>query len=141
MVDEARVESTKEQMSLVIRFVDRAGFVRERFLNMAHVLDTRSESLREAIVSILNRNGLTLDRVRGQGYDGASNMRGELNGLKALILQECSSAYYVHCFAHRLQLALVAAAKANVKVCRFFNDVSSFKRYCWGVLQKNRSIA
>ncbi|XP_076952997.1 uncharacterized protein LOC143626965 [Bidens hawaiensis] len=26
--------------------------------------------------------------VRGQGYDGASNMRGEFNGLKALILKE-----------------------------------------------------
>ncbi|XP_076950751.1 uncharacterized protein LOC143623804 [Bidens hawaiensis] len=31
--------------------------------------------------------------VRGQGYDGASNMAGEFNGLKALVLKDNSSAY------------------------------------------------
>ncbi|XP_075494790.1 uncharacterized protein LOC142532360 [Primulina tabacum] len=46
-----------------------------------------------------------------QGYDGACNMRGEWNGLQALFLKDCPFAYYIHCFAHRLQLTLVAAAK------------------------------
>ncbi|XP_021733274.1 uncharacterized protein LOC110700082 [Chenopodium quinoa] len=50
---------------------------------------------------------------RGQGYDGASNMKGEINGLKALIMNDTSSAYYIHCFAHQLQLTLVAVAKKN----------------------------
>jgi len=45
---------------------------------------------------------LSIKQVRGQGYDGASNMRGELNSLKSLIMREISSAYYVHCFAHQL---------------------------------------
>ncbi|QHO07770.1 Zinc finger MYM-type protein [Arachis hypogaea] len=49
--------------------------------------------------------------LRGQGYDGASNMRGEWNGLQALFLKDSPQAYYVHCFAHRLQLALVAASR------------------------------
>ena len=35
-------------------------------------------------------------------------MRGEWNGLKVLILKDCSYAYYIHCLAHRFQLALVA---------------------------------
>ena len=34
-------------------------------------------------------------------------MRGMWNGLQALILNDCLYAYYIHCFAHRLQLALV----------------------------------
>jgi hypothetical protein len=38
-------------------------------------------------------------------------MRGEWNGLQALFLRECPYAYYVHCFAHKLQLALVAASR------------------------------
>jgi G:T-mismatch repair DNA endonuclease (very short patch repair protein) len=54
-----------------------------------------------------------LSRVRGQGYDGASNMQGEFNGLKSLILKEHKCAFYVHCFAHQLQLALVAVAKKD----------------------------
>ena len=36
---------------------------------------------------------------RGQGYDGASNMRRAWNGLKTLFLKDCPYAYYVHCFA------------------------------------------
>ncbi|GAA0166479.1 hypothetical protein LIER_21625 [Lithospermum erythrorhizon] len=31
-------------------------------------------------------------------------MRGQFNGLQALIANECPYAYYVHCLAHRLQL-------------------------------------
>lgn len=53
-----------------------------------------------ALEGLFLKHNLSLSKVRGQGYDGASNMRGEFNGLKTLILQENSSAYYVHCFAH-----------------------------------------
>jgi hypothetical protein len=63
--------------------------------------------------------------LRGQGYDGASNMRGELNGLKTFILNENSFAYYVHCFAHQLQLTLVAVAKNHIQIATFFSLVNS----------------
>jgi hypothetical protein len=61
--------------------------------------------------------------VRRQGYDGASNMKGHVNGLKKLIMDECPSAYYVHCFAHQLQLTLVAIAKENPDCIWFFDQV------------------
>ena len=47
-------------------------------------------------------------------------MRGMWNGLQALILNNCSYAYYIHCFAHRLQLALVKASKQVVPISGFF---------------------
>jgi hypothetical protein len=47
-------------------------------------------------------------------------MRGEWNWLKALILNECPYAYYVHCMAHQLQLALVAASREVHEVHNFF---------------------
>nr|GEW33502.1 hypothetical protein [Tanacetum cinerariifolium] len=53
-------------------------------------------------------------RIRGQGYDGASNMKGGINGLKTLILKDSKSAYYIHCFAHQLQLTLVAVSKKSM---------------------------
>jgi hypothetical protein len=37
----------------------------------------------------------------------------EFNGLQSLIMRENSSAYYVHCFAHQLQLVLVAIARKH----------------------------
>jgi hypothetical protein len=69
--------------------------------------------------------GLNPSRIRGQGYDGASNMQGEFGVLKSLILKENPSAFYVHCFAHQLQLTLVVIAKDTLQVCRIFNLVST----------------
>ncbi|XP_071705043.1 uncharacterized protein [Rutidosis leptorrhynchoides] len=64
---------------------------------------------------------VSLKQIRGQGYDGASNMRGEFNGLKALILKDNSSAYYIHCFAHQLQLVVATIAKHHEGVGNFFD--------------------
>lgn len=120
MVDEARDESKKEQMALVVRFVNKEGYIKERFLDIIHVKDTTALTLKQAICAILEDNNLSIRDIRGQGYDGASNMRGEWNGLKALILNECPYAYYVHCMAHQLQLALVAASRDVHEVHNFF---------------------
>jgi hypothetical protein len=57
---------------------------------------------------VLARYNLHVLNMRGQWYDGASNMCGTWNGVKALFFKDCPYAYYVHCFAHRLQLTLVA---------------------------------
>jgi Domain of unknown function (DUF4371) len=100
LVDESRDVSCKEKMALVIRFVRKDGSVVERFLGVIHVLDTVATLLKVVVESKLVEHNLCLSRVREQGYDRASNMRGEFNGLKSLILRENPSAYYVHCFAH-----------------------------------------
>lgn len=46
-------------------------------------------------------------------------MRGKFNGLKALILKDNVSAFYVHCFAHQLQLVDVAVARNHNGVGNF----------------------
>ena len=125
LVDEARDISVKEQMAVVLHFVDERGFVVERLLGIQHVNDTTALSLKMNIDALLCQHGLSISSIRGQGYDGASNMQGEFNGLKTLIMNENPSAYYVHCFAHQLQLALVAVAENHSTVCKFFDVVSN----------------
>ncbi|KAI3715575.1 hypothetical protein L6452_22561 [Arctium lappa] len=124
IVDESQDESKKEQMAIVVRFVDRNGYVKERFLDLVHVKDTTSLTLRNEISSSLSFHKLDVQDIRGQGYDGASNMRGEWNGLQALFLKECPYAYYIYCFAHQLQLALVAASKDVTEVHHFFKNLN-----------------
>lgn len=51
---------------------------------------------------MFSTHGLSISSFRGQGYDGARNMSGEFNGLKAIILRENPYAMYIHCFAHQL---------------------------------------
>jgi hypothetical protein len=124
IVDESRDESRREQMAIVIRFVDKGGFIRERFLDLVHVHDTSSATLKEEIGNVLSNHNLDVQNMRGQGYDGASNMRGEWNGLRAKFTEECPYAYYIHCFAHQLQLALVAASKEVPEVHNFFEHLA-----------------
>ena len=38
MVDESRDESKREEMAIVLRFVDKDVFIRERFFDLVHVL-------------------------------------------------------------------------------------------------------
>ncbi|XP_049399788.1 uncharacterized protein LOC125863849 [Solanum stenotomum] len=120
LVDESKDVSHKEQMTLILRYANKSEMVIERFLGIVHVNDTSSQSLKKAIYSLLLDHSLCTSKIRGQGYDGASNMQGEINGLKSLILQDTLSAYSIHCFAHQLQLALVGLSKKNSDVDNFF---------------------
>ncbi|CAI0429965.1 unnamed protein product, partial [Linum tenue] len=124
LVDETRDISMKEQMAIVLRYVNSDGCVMERFLCTSHVQNTKALTLKKEIEAMLLKHGLSMSMIRGQGYDGASNMKGEINGLKTLILAENSSAYYIHCFAHQLQLALVAVAENHKEVGDFFTTVN-----------------
>ena len=61
--------------------------------------------------------------IRGQGYDGASNTRGEFNGVQKLIRDENPYAFYVHYFAHQLQLVVVSVSTSTPIIADFFNYV------------------
>jgi hypothetical protein len=111
-------------MAVVLRYVDKLGEIKERLIGVVHVNETSAACLKSNIDKLFGKYGLSMKQVRGQGYDGASNMRGEFNGLRALIMRENSSAYYVHCFAHQLQLVIVAVAKKNDDASDFFDMIS-----------------
>jgi hypothetical protein len=125
LVDKSHDISVKEQLTIVLRYVDKRGHVIEHFLGIAHVSNTTVAELKKTIDSVLSKHNLSISRLRGQRHDGASNMQGKLNGLKTLILNENLSAYYVHCFAHQLQLTLVAVAKNHIQIATFFSLVNS----------------
>ncbi|KAI5348901.1 hypothetical protein L3X38_001788 [Prunus dulcis] len=83
-------------MGVVFRYVDKKGDVIERFVNIQHVSDIISNSLKEAIDTLFSREELSTSMLRGQGYDGASNMK-----------------------------ALVAVAKGNADVATLFTSCNS----------------
>ncbi|XP_010484985.1 PREDICTED: uncharacterized protein LOC104763292 [Camelina sativa] len=71
LVDESADVSDKEQMAVVFRFVDKSGIVKERFLSITHVSETSATSLKSAIDNLFAKYGLSIKKLRGQGYDGA----------------------------------------------------------------------
>jgi hypothetical protein len=72
-------------MTLVIRFVDGIGFIREQFLDIVYIKDTTASTLKEEISFVLSHYNLDVQNIRGQGYDGANNMRGEWNCFASFI--------------------------------------------------------
>ncbi|XP_026440682.1 zinc finger MYM-type protein 1-like [Papaver somniferum] len=127
LLDESKDISSKEQLAIVLRYVHK-GHVIERFVGIEHVTSTTANSLKATVDDFFSRHGLSISRLRGQGYDVASNMRGEYNGLKALILKDNYCAYFVHCFDHQLQLAVVVVAKKHTYVEELYVVIGSAKR-------------
>ena len=124
LIDESRDVSCKEQMAVVLRYVDSCGIIKESFVGLVHVKETTSAYLKSSIDSLFAEYKLSLKQVRGQGYDGASNMRGEFNGLQSLIMRESSTTHYVHCFAYQLQLVVVAVVRKHKGISNFFSMIS-----------------
>ena len=67
--------------------------------------------LAETIVNSLATWGLSLSNMRGQCYDGASNMAGARSGCGATVRQAAVMALYHQCASHRLNLAVLSACK------------------------------
>ncbi|XP_028083218.1 zinc finger MYM-type protein 1-like [Camellia sinensis] len=86
LIDEARDISINEQMAVVIRYVDKKGQVIERFLGIEHVANTNALSLKQDMENLFPRLGLSISRLRGQGYDGASNMQAVANNHNQIAL-------------------------------------------------------
>ncbi|XP_047264180.1 zinc finger MYM-type protein 1-like [Capsicum annuum] len=78
LVDESKDISHKEQMALVLRYVDKNGEVIERFIGLVHVSDTSACSLKKEIYSLLSDHSRSSSKIRGQGYDGGSFKRRDL---------------------------------------------------------------
>lgn len=86
LLDEYSEVSVNEQMVVVLWFVDKSRVVKEQFVGVFHVKETSSLSLKDVIDELSAKNRLNLSKVRGKGYDGDSNMKGEFNGLRSLVL-------------------------------------------------------
>lgn len=145
IVDCTRDVSKIEQMSIVLRCVainDTAGAeIHEYFWGFLPTNKTTGEALCKEIVDELNRFGIPLGDMRGQGYDNGSNMKGHESGVQRRILQLNNRAFFVPCYAHSLNLVVNDAARSSKDgvmyfaiVQRIYNFLSGSTRR-WAVLK------
>lgn len=107
MADGAADISNKENLSLVLRYVDSSKNIREEFVGFRLCGDeTTGNAIRVLIINLVRDLGLTMDNCRGQSYDGAGNMAGRYVGASTLIQHQFPKAIYVHCMNHRLNLCV-----------------------------------
>jgi hypothetical protein len=112
IVDETNDVQGKEQVSISIRSVDEDTLeIDEFFLGLYDTHSMTGESLYNIIKDMLIRFDLSMDLLRGQCYDGGSNMTGIKNGVKSRVLADQPMALFIHCSAHSLNLAVQDSSK------------------------------
>ena len=109
IADEVSDISNKEQF---FRYVCD-GSIKEVFADFVEVERITGVKIAEAILASLAAWDLPLQNLRGQCYDGASNMAGARSGCSAIIKEKVPVAVYHHCAAHRLNLAVVSACNVR----------------------------
>ena len=110
IADEVTDVANKEELSLVLRYPFNDE-IKEVFVDFLQVERITDELLGNTIVEWLSRHNLSLSLMRGQCYDGASNLSGARSGYKTIVQRSAPLAQYFHCTFYRLNLAVVSACK------------------------------
>ncbi len=100
IADESKDASKKEQMAIVVRYVDEKAIIHERFLTFVEATSLTAESLTSYLISTLTEYQLDPVCIVSQGYDGASVMSGRCSGVQQRVREVAPYAVCVHCYAH-----------------------------------------
>ncbi|XP_053516572.1 zinc finger MYM-type protein 1 isoform X4 [Artibeus jamaicensis] len=126
--DETTYSATKEQLSVCVRYsqkTSKAILIKERFLGFIDVEERTGISLYRSITTYLQQIGIDLNKIRGQAYDSASNLRIIFNESAAEFKKEEPRALYVHCYAHFLDLAVIRFCKEVKELRSTLNTLGS----------------
>ena len=142
--------SKTDQLSQIIRYVtierDERGIpmkleINESFLGFQSLTDHHSENLADVILGCIEKNGLTIKKLRGQGYDGAANMSGVYSGVQARIKKKQPLAVYIHCMSHNLNLVLNDSCDGISEIKNFYGMMEKLYTFFksvrrWSMLQE-----
>lgn len=129
IVDTTQDITKRDQLSLIFRYVkinaNKNIEIIEAFIGFFEVKNQSGKDLEMLIVDTLKSDSIDIKKCRGQGYDGAANMKGKYNGLQAQIRKLSKNADYVHCAAHNLNLVLNDAVKNITVLVNFYDLIQS----------------
>ena len=143
MADDSTDVSGAVQTVIVLRYVCEGELV-ERFWGYFRPESIDAEGISKCLLDELqkifkgNRNKLV-----AQTYDGASVMSGKTGGVQAKVKEVYPNAHYTHCYAHKLNLIVKDACKANTSARVFFSNLDGIPTFfnkaseCKRVLDKH----
>ena len=120
VMDETTDASCKEQVSICLRYVTQSLQVHETFTGFYETASTNASTMCDITKDVLAQFELQLSNCRGQCFDGASNMAGNVTGLQKRICDVEPKALFVHCLNHSLNLS--------------FQDAMSHIPHCWDAM-------
>ena len=82
-----------EHLPICVQFVDRDFKIKEELVALLKLPRVRAVAIADAITETLTNFGVSLDGLKGQGYDGASTMSGAKSGVQARIRENNQRQY------------------------------------------------
>ena len=115
-MDETSTDSGKEQISVCLRIAYEDLSIEEIFFGHYETSITTSDALFTILKDVLLRMQLDINKCRGQCCDAAANVSGHVAGLRSKVLEKEIRTLYVHCRAHKLNLAVQDAMNNNEEI-------------------------
>lgn len=106
LMDGSQDVSTKEQISIVVRYINDGNEIVEHTISFFNAKDTSGRALYERLRTIITDVGLSLENVIGCSFDGASNMRSDFCGVSSFLREDNMYCIYIWCLSHRFNLAV-----------------------------------
>ena len=100
-------------MTVIVHWVTADFEVHEEFVGLYTVPSIDSNTIFTKIMDTLKFLNLSVNKLRGQCYDGASTMCGIKNGVAKQIMDLEPRALYTHCYGHSLNLATSDVVKQS----------------------------
>ncbi|KAJ8912350.1 hypothetical protein NQ315_014717 [Exocentrus adspersus] len=116
---------TGRHRAFVVEEYVKGNKVVERFLGFIQLERHTAEYLTGVVIDKLEKLGLDIENCPGQTYDNAANMSGRYAGLQARIRALSSTAIYIPCANHSLNLAVNFACESNLEATDYFSTVQS----------------
>ena len=145
IMDTTQDISKVDQLSQVLRYVTISKDendtplevkIHESFMGFHAVHDQSASGLEKDIVGLLEKKGISVNKCRGQGYDGAATMSGAYSGLQKRISDRERNAIYIHCASHNLNLVLNDACQNVTKVKDFYDSVQKLYGFFSGSIKR-----
>lgn len=137
MVDGTQDISGHEQESICLRYIDESFNPVEAFVGIYETsASTTGQSIANCVLDVLTRLQLPISQLRGQTFDGASNMSGIYKGCQAIIAARQPLALYTHCGSHCSNLVAekvcssVAFVRNSIQVVQEIGAVFSASIHC-----------
>ncbi|KAL4126380.1 hypothetical protein QTP88_010602 [Uroleucon formosanum] len=140
IVDSTPDVTTRDQLTVAIRYISNEGLLVERFLGFIPSVGHKGSDMEQALLKKFCELNIDLKFCRGQSYDNASNMSGVYNGLQTRIKNYSSTAFFVPCSAHSLNLIGSNAADTTQEgtkfffICQAIYNFFSVSTFRWNIL-------
>jgi len=107
LVDESTDRTMVQHLIIYITYLTNEGRgpCATKFIQLLQIRDGTSQSMYDAVTSLLADMNLSMTKLVGFGSDGASSMRGIREGLSTKLRRHAPHLVDIHCIAHREALA------------------------------------